>query len=158
MQARVLLLIGDRDLLIPSKQEGERLEKLLPRCVLRVRPLGCLLLSTPFAGTCGTVGPAILITNPPQSVKSWGSRLWHVVHASVLPSSFACGGEVTVLECVSPVTKSFFGLQLLPMHINFNLEVCKAQVCNATGASQSVCELCLLPAFRTAGGRAVTCP
>jgi len=36
VQARVLLLIGDSDLLIPSKEEGERLEKLLPRCVVKV--------------------------------------------------------------------------------------------------------------------------
>ena len=39
VQARVLLLIGDGDLLIPSKGEGERLEKLLPRCVVKVRIL-----------------------------------------------------------------------------------------------------------------------
>lgn len=36
VQQRVLLLIGDADLLIPSKDEGTRLEKTLPRCVLKV--------------------------------------------------------------------------------------------------------------------------
>ena len=35
---RVLLLAGDGDWLIPSADEGERLQKLLPRCQLRVCP------------------------------------------------------------------------------------------------------------------------
>lgn len=34
---RVLLLTGDADWLIPSREEGPRLEKALPRCNLRVR-------------------------------------------------------------------------------------------------------------------------
>ena len=33
---RVLLLVGDNDLLIPSKEEGPRLKERLPRCRLRV--------------------------------------------------------------------------------------------------------------------------
>ncbi|KAK9838483.1 hypothetical protein WJX81_002279 [Elliptochloris bilobata] len=36
VQARVLVLTGDGDWLIPSREEGPRLQKLLPRCVLRV--------------------------------------------------------------------------------------------------------------------------
>lgn len=36
VQQRVLLLIGDGDWLIPSSAEGERLEKMLPRCSLKV--------------------------------------------------------------------------------------------------------------------------
>ena len=38
VQARTLVLVGDSDLLIPSREEGPRLQKLLPRCVLRVLP------------------------------------------------------------------------------------------------------------------------
>ena len=34
---RVLLLIGDGDLLLPSAEEGPRLQRLLPRCNLKVR-------------------------------------------------------------------------------------------------------------------------
>lgn len=34
---RVLLVVGDGDLLIPSGEEGKRLEKALPRCRLKVR-------------------------------------------------------------------------------------------------------------------------
>lgn len=37
VQARVLVLVGDGDWLIPSREEGPRLQKLLPRCILRVR-------------------------------------------------------------------------------------------------------------------------
>lgn len=33
---RVLLLIGDSDLLLPSAEEGTRLKGLLPRCNLKV--------------------------------------------------------------------------------------------------------------------------
>jgi hypothetical protein len=33
---RVLLVVGSGDLLLPSGEEGSRLEKLLPRCRLRV--------------------------------------------------------------------------------------------------------------------------
>jgi len=36
IQQRVLLLTADGDLLIPSKEEGPRLQKLLPRCRLKV--------------------------------------------------------------------------------------------------------------------------
>lgn len=35
---RVLLLIGDSDLLLPSADEGPRLKRLLPRCNLKVKP------------------------------------------------------------------------------------------------------------------------
>ena len=33
---RVLLLTGEGDLLIPSREEGPRLQRLLPRCQLKV--------------------------------------------------------------------------------------------------------------------------
>ncbi len=36
IQQRVFLLTADGDLLIPSKEEGPRLQKLLPRCRLKV--------------------------------------------------------------------------------------------------------------------------
>ncbi|KAK9819759.1 hypothetical protein WJX72_002051 [[Myrmecia] bisecta] len=36
VQQRVLLITGDRDLLIPSHDEGPRLKKLFPRCTLKV--------------------------------------------------------------------------------------------------------------------------
>jgi len=38
VQARTLVLVADGDLLIPSREEGPRLQKLLPRSVLRVPP------------------------------------------------------------------------------------------------------------------------
>ena len=43
IQQRVLLVTGDGDLLIPSSSEGPRLEKAIPRCILRVGPC-CPLL------------------------------------------------------------------------------------------------------------------
>jgi len=42
IQQRVFLLTADGDLLIPSKEEGPRLQKLLPRCRLKVTLYGCL--------------------------------------------------------------------------------------------------------------------
>ncbi len=42
IQQRVFLLTADGDLLIPSKEEGPRLQKLLPRCRLKVMLYGCL--------------------------------------------------------------------------------------------------------------------
>lgn len=35
---RVLLLVGEGDWLIPSQSEGKRLEKVLPRCVVKANP------------------------------------------------------------------------------------------------------------------------
>lgn len=43
IQQRVLLLTADGDLLIPSKEEGPRLQKLLPRCRLKVMLYGMQL-------------------------------------------------------------------------------------------------------------------
>lgn len=43
IQQRVLLLTADGDLLIPSKEEGPRLQKLLPRCRLKVMLYGVQL-------------------------------------------------------------------------------------------------------------------
>lgn len=40
VEQRVLLVVGDGDLLLPSGEEGKRLEKLLPRCRLKAhRPI-----------------------------------------------------------------------------------------------------------------------
>lgn len=47
IQQRVFLLAADGDLLIPSKEEGPRLQKLLPRCRLKVLLYGMQL---PAAG------------------------------------------------------------------------------------------------------------
>ena len=38
VQQRALVLVGDADLLIPSKEEGPRLQRELPRAILRVLP------------------------------------------------------------------------------------------------------------------------
>ncbi len=43
IQQRVLLLTADGDLLIPSKEEGPRLQKLFPRCRLKVMLYGMQL-------------------------------------------------------------------------------------------------------------------
>ena len=43
IQQRVFLLTADGDLLIPSKEEGPRLQKLLPRCRLKVMVYGIQL-------------------------------------------------------------------------------------------------------------------
>lgn len=48
IQQRVFLLTADGDLLIPSKEEGPRLQRLLPRCRLKVM-LYCMQL--PASGT-----------------------------------------------------------------------------------------------------------
>lgn len=45
---RVLLLTGDADWLIPSREEGPRLEKALPRCNLRVRKIFNILAHANF--------------------------------------------------------------------------------------------------------------
>ena len=42
IQQRVFLLTADQDLLIPSKQEGPRLQKLFPRCRHQVGSQGML--------------------------------------------------------------------------------------------------------------------
>jgi hypothetical protein len=47
VQQRVLLLTGEGDLLIPSREEGPRLQKLLPRCQLKVRLISLLLNADP---------------------------------------------------------------------------------------------------------------
>lgn len=39
---RVLLLVGEGDWLIPSQSEGKRLEKVLPRCSVKVSITACL--------------------------------------------------------------------------------------------------------------------
>ena len=36
MQQRTLVIVSDNDLLLPSKEEGPRLQKLLPRANLKV--------------------------------------------------------------------------------------------------------------------------
>lgn len=42
---RVLLLVGEGDWLIPSQSEGKRLEKVLPRCSVKVSSTVCLMPS-----------------------------------------------------------------------------------------------------------------
>ena len=47
VQQRVLLLTGEGDLLIPSREEGPRLQKLLPRCQLKARLISLVLEHSP---------------------------------------------------------------------------------------------------------------
>jgi hypothetical protein len=56
VQARTLVLVADGDLLIPSREEGPHLQKLLPRSVLRVPPAAPVpaleMRRAALAGTC----------------------------------------------------------------------------------------------------------
>ena len=81
---RVLLLTGEGDLLIPSREEGPRLQRLLPRCQLKValpsRPApsclcGACLLLVPcsIASPCaGCMGAARSLLRDPVSPEEGG--------------------------------------------------------------------------------------
>ena len=64
----MLLLTGEGDLLIPSREEGPRLQKLLPRCQLKV----CLAPDNCFGTRCRALAacPGVLCISITCSVPS----------------------------------------------------------------------------------------